>query len=454
MAINTSGSFSADVEAYIAQATLPLARRLLVVYQFGDPLTLPKGRGVLYQAARWNRVPLPYTSLSEGVPPVGQNMTVAMVSATAVQWGDKITLTDIAEMTIKHPMFQIAKQLCALAVAETLERNTFNALMGGTQIDYVNSRASRNSLVAGDVLSLHEFNRAQAVLGTAGAPRYMGDEQTDIKLDAEAGGAKASDNPRGLPHYTAVLHTICAQDVRENATFVLASSYSDINKLYNSEIGELNGIRFTATNMVPSFTGFTNAANGVTYTPGTSGSLAGPTYFIIVTGSDTQNQYESQIYAVSASQSVTGPNGSIAVKTPSTTGYTYNVYIGTTSSPTNLGLSASGPTVGPLVGQAVQLPPATTVTITGIGAAQTPPANPASTVTVFPCFIFGRGAYGQVMLDEIKYTYLDKADKSDPLNQLRVVGWKVMYGTIILNNTFFMRIESTSNFSQTADAGP
>ncbi len=68
---------------------------------------------------------------------------------------------------------------------------------------------------------------------------------------------------------------------------------------------------------------------------------------------------------------------------------------------------------------------------------------------MYPCNIFGRGGYGQVMLDEIKYTYLDKADKSDPLNQLRVVGWKVMYGTILLNTQFFMRIESTSNFSAT-----
>ena len=33
------------------------------------------------------------------------------------------------------------------------------------------------------------------------------------------------------------------------------------------------------------------------------------------------------------------------------------------------------------------------------------------------------------------------------LNQLRVVGWKVFYGTIIENQQFFARIESTSAFS-------
>lgn len=447
MAVNTSTSdnLQSDVVAYIAQATLPLARRQLIVYQFGDPLTLPKGRGLTYQAARWNRVPLPNAPLSEGVPPVGQSMTVTMVSATVAQWGDKITLTDVAELTIFHPMFQIAKQLCSLAAAETLERNTFNALNGVTQINYVNSRGSRFQLVAGDVLNLHEFNRATAALETLGAPRFMGDEQTDEKIEAESGGARASSDPRGMPHYTAVIHTLCVSDVRENSTFVLAATYSDINKLYNNEIGELNGIRFCKSNMVPFWTGYAQV-NG---TAGSVGSLAANTYYIIVTGQDTQNQYESYVAQVSTGVTTTGANGSITVTTPATTGYTYNVYIGTTTTPGSLGLSPYGPTQGPLVGQATQLPASTAVTITGIGVAQAPPAATPTGVTVYPTYVFGRGGYGQIMLDEIKYTYLDKADKSDPHNQLRVVGWKVMYGTILLNTQFLMRIESTSAFTAT-----
>src|SRR5574340_418888 len=192
MAVNQSGSFSADIEAYIADKTLPLTRRQLVVYQFGDPLTLPKGRGVTYTATRYNRIALPYAPLSEGVPPVGEVMTIAQVTATAMQWGDKVTITDVAELTIKHPLFKKAIELVGLQVAETLERNTFNNLQGGAQINYVNSRGSRAALVAGDVLNIHELNRAYSQLLTLGAPRYMGDEMTDTKIDAEAGGARAT----------------------------------------------------------------------------------------------------------------------------------------------------------------------------------------------------------------------------------------------------------------------
>src|SRR5258708_13650088 len=113
MATNVAGSFAADIEGYLADETLPLARRQLVVYQFGDPLTLPKGRGTAYTATRYNRVPLPNAPLAEGVPPIGQNMTISQVAATAQQWGDRITITYVAALTIKHPLFQQANESLA-----------------------------------------------------------------------------------------------------------------------------------------------------------------------------------------------------------------------------------------------------------------------------------------------------------------------------------------------------
>lgn len=445
MTVNQSSQFQADIEGYIADKTLPLARRQLVAYQFADKSEgLPKGRGVNYTATRYQRLPLPYAPLSEGVPPIGETMTIQQVTATALQWGDKVTITDVAEMTTKHPLFKKATELVALQLSETLERNTFLALMGGTQVNYVNSRGSRGALQAGDVLDGQTVIRTNMALVTLGAPRYMGDEQTDTKIDAGA-PTKASNNPRNMPHYVSICHPAVVADFRQQSDVKLAWTYSDLNRLYNYEAGEWSQIRFCESNMVPSFTGVAQI-NG---TPGTAGSLATNSYFIIVTASDTQNQYESRIYAVSNSISVTGPSGSISVTLPALVGYTFNIYVGTTSSPTNLGLSASGPTTGPMAGQAVQLAPNQTVVITNVGLAQVPPAFPgnANGLTVYPTFVLGRGAYAQVELDNVKFTYLKDADKSDPLNQLRVVGWKAFYGTLLSNVMFMARIESVSAYS-------
>src|SRR3974377_2339194 len=137
-------------------------------------------------------------------------------------------------MTIYHPLFSKATELVGLQVAETLERNTFTTLLGGTTFNFVNSRASRAALVGGDVLSPFEVQRAYSALFNAGAPRFSGDEMTDTKLEADAGGAKASNNPRQMPHYTAIVHPFVAADLRQNARVPTARSASDTPRIYNS----------------------------------------------------------------------------------------------------------------------------------------------------------------------------------------------------------------------------
>ena len=443
--VNVSTTFSADIVNYIQKKVMPLVQRQLVFYQFGDALRLPKGRGTTYTGSRFDRLNLPFAPLSEGVPPAGESLPLAQVQAVAQQWGDKVTITDVAELTIYHNLFQQAIKLTAMALKETLDRNTANALMGGTQVNYVNSRGARASLVAGDVLNPHEVDRLYAQLFTIGAPQYDGTMEEDQMVEAGK-PTKASESWRGQPHYVAICHPFVEQDMRENPTVATAWSYSDINRLYNNELGIWGGARWCRSNLVPSWTGIaqTNVSSNSTQ----GGTFAANTYYIQVTGSNSQNGYESQIYQISTSTTTTGSTSSINVTMPSTAGYVYNVYVGTSAtSMTTLALSPSGPTTGPLAGQAVQIPASTVVTLTGTGAAQVPPAAPATGLTVYPTFFLGRSAYGQVMLDDPQFFYLRDADKSDPNNQLRVISWKVMYGTLIQNNQFFARVESVTGFT-------
>jgi N4-gp56 family major capsid protein len=442
MAVNQYSNLSSDVVAYLEEKLLQLPIRQLVAYQFGVPLTLPKGRGLSYTASRWNRVPLPYAPISEGVPPLGQSMIISQVTCTAQQWADGIILTDVAEMTVFHPPFQQAVELCGMAVAETLERNTMNTLLSGAQVNYVNTRGSRAALMAGDVLDTQTVIRTYAALNTLGAPRFNGDERTDMKIDAQGAGATASSNPRKNPHYVALIHPLVSADFRQNSNVDNAWSRSDVNRLYNAEVGEWSGVRFCETNMIPSFTGVAQV-NGTL--SGGGGTLpAAANYYIIVTASDTQNQYESRIYQVSAAMTTNVANGSIAVALPNLSGFTFSVYVGTNTSPSNLGVCAAGPATGPQAGQATQMAGNQTVVITGVGAAQTPPSAPATGLIVYPTFVIGRTAYGQVVLDDVKVEYLTKADKSDPWNQKRIVSWKVFYSSLIQNQLFLARIESVS----------
>src|SRR5262245_23512591 len=102
MANNTSYQYQGAVRRQLSKEVLPIAVRYLVAYQFADKRTLEKGNGVTWTGTRFNRLTLPASPLSEGVPPVGESLTISNVTGVALQWGDKVTLTDVAVTTTMY----------------------------------------------------------------------------------------------------------------------------------------------------------------------------------------------------------------------------------------------------------------------------------------------------------------------------------------------------------------
>ena len=447
--LGTSVSYHGVTQRYFDKNVLPFAQRHMVVRQFAQKIKIPDRMGLTYTGTRFNRLVLPFAPLNEGVPPIGQAPSFSQVTGVVNQWGDKVNLTDISELTPFIDVLAQATKLLRVQVTETYERNMFMQLNSATQVNFVNTRGARGSLQSGDVLDPTTVIRTIANLETLGAYQFNGPTGTDPEKDIEEGPRKATKGPRESEHFVCVAHPLVMMDFSNNSTVQLAWSYSDINKLYINEVGQWRGMHFVKSNMVPSWTGFANNANGAAYSPQAGGGnlATNANYFITITGSDIQNQYESQIYAKSGAQSVTGPFGSIQVTTPNITGYTYSVYIsvGSGTSPANLGVSSSGPSVGPYAGMAVQLPPATTVTITGIGTYQVPPAAPASGVTVYRSYVFGENYFAALELAQLEWIRLFSADKSDPLNQLRVMGWKGWDGAVLLNQQFGAAMESSAS---------
>src|SRR5260221_903038 len=201
--LNVANQFQADVQKYIADETLPVARRQVVAYGAAEPLTVPRGVGSTYPATRFQRLPLPQYPLAEGVPPPGEQMTIQQVTGVAQQWGDGVRITDQAELQTKHPLFTTAMDLVGLQIAETFDRNSFNMLMGLTQVNYANSRGSRGALVPRDVLHTTTVLRTHAALEPIAAPRFIGDAQAATKLNTRSSprGKKPPRDPPAAPDY-------------------------------------------------------------------------------------------------------------------------------------------------------------------------------------------------------------------------------------------------------------
>jgi N4-gp56 family major capsid protein len=445
--LGTSALYQGDVPRFLDKEVLPVAQRHLVVRQFAQKIRIPEGMGLTFTATRYNRFVLPSGPIAEGIPPPGQAPSISQVTGILMQWGDRANITDIAEITPMHDVLVQAGRMLELQLPETLERNSLVQLMGAVQVNFVNQRGARALIQNGDLLDPFTVNRTVANLKTLGAYMMNGPTGEHVNKSIDEGPRKARSNPVTHEHYVAVAHPIPLNDFANNSTVQLAWSYSDINMLYINEVGQWRGMHFCESNMVPFWVGLANNDSGLSYTPGTGGNLAGGSYLVQVVGADPQNQYEQRIYQVSAAQTIAA-NGTVVVTLPtSPSNFTYSVYIGLAAGgvPTNLGTTTAGPATGPYAGQAVQLLAGSTVTITGLGVPQVPPAAPQVGVTVFPTYIFGEHYFAALELSNVTWHRLTNADKSDPLNQLRIIGWKLWDGFCILNQLFGARIESSAS---------
>jgi N4-gp56 family major capsid protein len=437
---NQSNQYAGITTRFIAREAMEQTQRYLVLYQFSDKKTIPHGRGVQWEAFRWNYMNLPRFPTAEGVPPNPNSLDFTQVTGTAVQWAGRWVGTDVATITTQQDLMRAAGKQLGMQLAQLKERNGFVNMNAGTQINYANAVGSRASLAATDILNPTDVNRTYANLSNLGAQKWNGQTGETVERSIDYTARNSEKTIKGVEHYVAVASIFPLEDLRNNPTVVNAWSRSDVDRLYINQMGYWGGITFCETNMAPNWLG-TDAPTGVNAV----GNLTTGTYTIVVTGWDDSKFYESRISQLSADISVT--TGGIQVTVPSTTGFTYAVYVGVGSGalPSQLGLTTSGPTGGSFAGQAIEIPPGTVVTITGLGAQMIPPAAPTSGVTVYPVYIFGREAFACLKLEGVQWLRPSGADKADQLDQLRVIGYKFMEGWTILDQRKMARIECSAS---------
>jgi len=441
---NTSPQYAAITTRVIAGKALQETQRYLVLYQFSDKETLEHGHGVTWSALRWSRLPLPQYPVAEGVPPPANTLAFTQVMGSAVQWAGRLLFTDVSIITTQQNLIGEGSRMLGMQLGEMKERNGMVALMAGTQVNYANAVGARASLGAGDNLNPTDVSRTFANLVNLGVPMWNGQTGEDVQRSIDYNARASEKTIKNVEHLVAIGNAFPLDDLANNPAVVAAWQRSDVNRLYINEMGYWKGITFCRSNMVPTFTGFAQV-NG---TPG-AGSLANGTYTIQVTGWDTNNNYESRIYQLSADIAVIA--GGINVTVPSTAGFTYAVYVGVGSgaAATQLGQTTSGPSTGPYQGQSIGIAPGTAVVITALGSMAIPPAAPTTGQTVYPTFIFGKSAFACLKLEGVSWNRLMDADKSDPHNQLRSIGWKVFEGWVIKDQRFLARIETTASNSGT-----
>lgn len=457
-----STTTSTDQEKFVTAELIRRSMLRLVTASVCDKVKQAKGTGKVAHFIRYKRMFVPLGTLTEGVAPGNSTFEVDEVTVTLDQYGDVIRMSDVVQLTTLHPVLQQAIELLADNAQRVIDREIQIVWFAGTNIQYGDSSVtSRRTVTAAMKISNTIIQRARITLVDTGVAPRTGPSAPNAGR-VKVGGADSAKSINGSNHYLAICGPQVMGDVQDSSTsfgsWVSAMVYQGKQELYNCEVGLWLGCRWVETNFIPKFTmlGSTTAAvvSGLAFgtnTPvvtavTTGGSLtSATTYFYKVTRKSLLRGFEEDIsVAHSTASTATGDNESFTFNfTGLTAGYVFNLYFDTVQA----GGTGTDATMR-LVSENIAV--GTTVTVTAVpttGAFPPDNVNTTLTPTIHPVYFIGKEMCNWVGLQELS-TPMSKpgATTSDPLDQIRTVGYKFMAKAVIVDQTRLLRVEVASGY--------
>lgn len=453
---------STDQEKFLAVDLIRRSYLKLVMGSMCDKVQMKKGAGLTANFVRYKRMSVPLSPITEGNDPANSSFQLDTVTVTLDQWGDVITVTDVAQLTTFHPLVQQCIELLSDNAARVMDREITLVLLAGTNVIYGDgSVASRTTITSAMKISDTLLGKARVTMVNNGAPPRGGPS-------GDAKQVQANGNFTMGQSYVAVAGPEVMEDITAASsslgTWASVAMYANQKALYNTEVGTWRNFRFVETNFIPRFSILGNTTTAVasasafgTNTPtitaaaGGSGTLAqSTTYYYKVTRIDTTRGFEEEV-SIEHSTATTGAGGATQYFTfdfsALTTGYTYRVYFGSASGNANLKLVSF--TIGGV--STTYVPAGTAAASTQVTAVSvsttTAPVNTniTGTPTIQPVFIFAAQAVNWVGFYGIEMRVTgDQPIIGNVLGLKKAMGYKFFGKSMIRDQTRLLRLEVAS----------
>src|SRR3990172_3326310 len=132
----SSTTTSSDQEKFLAAKLIARSHQKLIAASVCDKISMPQGAGLTANFVRYKRMNVPLVALTEGTDPTASAFTIATVTVTLDQWGDVIIITDVAQLTGKHPLVQQCIELLSDNAARVMDREVQLVWLAGTNVQF------------------------------------------------------------------------------------------------------------------------------------------------------------------------------------------------------------------------------------------------------------------------------------------------------------------------------
>ncbi|MHB1098588.1 MAG: N4-gp56 family major capsid protein [Burkholderiales bacterium] len=455
---NTMSGITYDQEKFLVNKLLDRSSLRLVMGGLCDNINMREGAGLTAYMVRYKRMFVPLTALSEGTTPTqAAAFTLEEVTVTLDQWGDYLELTDVVQLTVKHPIMTQVTELLADNAARVMDREIMIVMLAGTNVQYGDASVTTRATIT-SAMTLNEsiIQKVRVTMVNAGAPP-RGGPSSDAKQVATTG------NFLGTQNYVAVCGPEVIGDITRPSTsfgsWASAATYANAKALYATEVGTWANVRFVETNFIPKFVLLGNTTTAVasgaafgTDTPVVTGVASGGTFdtgtiYFKVTRKDKLRGFEEAISIPHSQASAHATDGSFTFNFSSlTAGYVYNLYIDTE-------VAGGDGTDSQLALHTANIEVGTTTTVLGIGTGAAPPSGLRNSgdgldpAAVHPVFVVGEAALAWAGFYKSRVLMSPTgATKDDPLAQRRTIGYKFFGKAVIKDQTRMLRLEVASTY--------
>lgn len=174
------------------------------------------------------------TELAEGTPPTSQTLSISSDAFSAKQYGQTLSITDLAQLDSPHDLISIASDRLARQAAETMDVVVRDILAAGTNVKYAGTATARDEVANTDKITGELIKKQVAALKAANVPTF-------------ADGT-----------YRCIIHPFQEYDLISDTTangWLEANKYVDNTPLITGEIGKFAGVRFLVSSNAKVFVG-------------------------------------------------------------------------------------------------------------------------------------------------------------------------------------------------------
>jgi len=246
MANTTRTQIPVENTSFYDRTLLTRAVPLCLHTKYAQIRDIPKQAGTdTIKFRRYGNLTAATTPLSEGITPVGSQLSVTDITATVQQYGDYITLTNVLEVTSEDPVLMEAAEVLGDQFADTVDQLARDIMAAGTGITYAAGAGTRVATVAGDKITDTLIKKVVRTMKNNKA-RMM-----TRMVDPDSGYATSP-----IPAcYVAIVHPNTTYDLQGATGFKSVETYANKAQVMPGEVGALDKVRFVESTNAKVFTG-------------------------------------------------------------------------------------------------------------------------------------------------------------------------------------------------------